>query len=65
MVITCSCGLRTTEPYLVNGEKLCAVCAEKVAPRFVSERAARNWAEYASGQRRQAHLPKSKYAREW
>ncbi len=62
-VVTCSCGLRTTEPYLINGEKLCAVCAEQVAPRIVSARAARNWTEYAQSQRRATMMPKSKYAR--
>jgi hypothetical protein len=62
-VFTCSCGMKTTSPFLINGEKLCTMCAESVAPRIVSSRAAHNWEEFTSTKRRMAHLPRSRYAR--
>ena len=40
---TCYCGLKTREPFLINGLMLCALCADKIAPRLVDTRAARNW----------------------
>jgi hypothetical protein len=42
----CDCGMRTNQPYLINGEKLCVVCAEQIAPRLVSRHVKRNWQEF-------------------
>jgi len=49
--LTCSCGIKTREPFLVNGELLCALCADKIAPRLVTSRAARNWQSFVQGNR--------------
>lgn len=62
-VFTCSCGMKTTQPFWVNGEKLCTMCADAVNPRIVSSRAARDWSEFNNTKRRMAHLPKSRYNR--
>lgn len=43
-VFTCECGVRTREPFRVNGTTMCAVCAEHVAPGLVFSRA-RRWYE--------------------
>ena len=40
---TCSCGMKTREPFLVGGELLCVICADKLSPRLVTKRAERNW----------------------
>jgi hypothetical protein len=29
----CPCGMRTTEPYLINGELVCGLCAEETLPK--------------------------------
>jgi hypothetical protein len=47
----CECGLRTRAPFMINGELMCAVCAEKVAPRLVNQRTARNWFEFQNASR--------------
>lgn len=54
---TCSCGIRTREPFLVNGEKLCTICVEQLAPRLVSRRAAANWQEFTYGNRKVPSRP--------
>lgn len=56
-VVTCTCGLKTREPFKIGGELLCAVCAERIAPGDVIARA-RQWyqAERPKKQRRWAKL---------
>lgn len=38
--------MKTREPFLVGGELLCVICADKIAPRIVTKRAERNWQEF-------------------
>lgn len=48
LIYKCDCGRRTTEPFLVNGQKYCTVCVEDLAPSLVSSRARANWREFTS-----------------
>lgn len=34
----CSCGARTTEPYMVNGVLMCGMCAEEAFPQAMRRR---------------------------
>lgn len=43
-VFQCDCGIRTREPFFVKGTKMCAVCAEQVAPALVMSKA-HQWLE--------------------
>lgn len=43
---TCSCGIKTRQPFYVNGEMLCTICAEAIAPRLVTKRAVHDWQEF-------------------
>lgn len=62
--ITCHCGLRTKEPFLVNGDVLCAVCAEKLAPALVASKA-KTWHQFYSRARsRDLGFPKHRFERE-
>ncbi len=45
---TCSCGTRTTAPFLVNGQWLCTLCAEDAYPGLVSSRARKDWNDFVS-----------------
>lgn len=47
-VYTCSCGMRTTEPFLINGVLLCTLCAESEKPSLVNRRAVANWREFTN-----------------
>ena len=42
----CSCGVKTRDPFLVNGKLMCVMCAENIAPRLVTSRTSRNWREF-------------------
>jgi hypothetical protein len=37
-VFHCSCGARTTEPYMVKGIAMCILCAQEAAPNIVERR---------------------------
>lgn len=54
---TCSCGMRTREPLLINGEKLCALCVERIAPFLVSRKASRDWREWTASNHRVPSRP--------
>jgi len=41
--VKCSCGIATTNPYLIRGELRCAVCAEELDPRMVDRRVKRDY----------------------
>lgn len=47
----CECGLLTREPFYVNGELLCAICAERAAPRIVQQRTVSNWTKFQNESR--------------
>ena len=49
---TCDCGVKTREPFMIDGRLMCTVCAEAIAPRIVSSRAVSNWSQFQTGQRR-------------
>lgn len=61
VIYTCECGVRTREPFKVNGTLMCALCAERVAPRLVDMRAARSWRQFVDATR----IPKSRTGRPW
>jgi len=61
-VFTCSCGMRTTEPFYIGGEFLCTLCAEEKNPRLVQTRAVANWREFTSQNRK---VPTRSHARNW
>jgi len=48
LIFKCDCGRRTTEPFLINGQKFCTVCAEDLAPKIVASRTRANWASFTS-----------------
>jgi len=37
-VFHCDCGVRTREPFILRGVKMCAVCAERINPAVVISR---------------------------
>jgi hypothetical protein len=41
----------TREPFYVNGEMLCAICAERAAPRLVQQRTVSNWTKFQNESR--------------
>jgi hypothetical protein len=41
-VFTCGCGRRTTEPFILRGEKFCTICADDIAPEIVTSRERHN-----------------------
>lgn len=51
---TCSCGMKTRQPFKIGGEMLCALCVEQIAPQLVTHRAARNWQQWT---RESHHVP--------
>ncbi len=62
VVFDCGCGRRTTEPFIINNEKMCVVCAEEIAPRLVERRAKYNYERY---QVRQHDVDRSRYGRHY
>ena len=50
-VTTCSCGVRTTEPFVIRGVPYCTMCAEDLEPRIVAARERRNWRAFAEPER--------------
>lgn len=50
-VYQCRCGMRTTDPFVIDGEHLCAICAEEVNPRIVNQRARENYSKYTKPER--------------
>jgi len=42
----CSCGVKTTQPFMINGQVMCVMCAENIAPRLVSAKTSRDWKEF-------------------
>jgi len=58
---TCFCGTKTRNPYLVNGELMCVICADRVAPRLVSAKTARDWQSFVASNH---HVPMS-YRPRW
>lgn len=61
-VYTCDCGMKTTEPYLIAGRLLCTMCAEEENPHIVNRRAAANWKEFTSTNRK---VPTQSHRRNW
>ena len=59
----CSCGIETTEPFLIGGVKMCAVCADEMAPEIVSARARRTWREFENEKRRRRMFPDERFTR--
>jgi len=53
----CFCGIKTREPFLINGQKMCTVCAEKVAPRLVDKRTATSWKAFTDASHRIPTMP--------
>lgn len=41
-VYVCSCGRKTTDPYIWSGQFFCVVCMEDIKPSIVSARERRN-----------------------
>jgi len=37
-VFVCSCGRKTTEPFIIRGHSVCVICAEDEAPDIVTRR---------------------------
>lgn len=58
----CACGMRTREPFVVNGVKMCTLCADRIAPRLVNHRAAASWREFTASGRR---VPTTPYRQRW
>jgi hypothetical protein len=50
-IFTCECGIRTREPFKINAQMLCAICAERVAPGLVYSKA-RRWYEAEQRERK-------------
>ena len=50
-VFTCSCGIKTTAPFYVNGMLLCTICTEDAYPHLVSRRAVEEWNKLTSQER--------------
>ena len=50
-ITLCSCGMRTTEPFVIRGVPFCAMCAEDVEPQIVAARERRNWKSYVEPER--------------
>lgn len=59
---TCSCGIKTREPFLVNGELVCVICADKSAPRLVNSRTTRNWQQFQNEAR---STPRAGFRNRW
>lgn len=51
--VTCSAckRIKTTQPFLVNGNLLCTLCVEEIAPRLVHRRAVANWRDFTNSNR--------------
>lgn len=47
-VFVCECGRKTTEPFLINGERYCTVCAEDINPQLVMRRERSNLRKYGA-----------------
>jgi len=54
---TCSCGIKTREPFIINGIKMCTVCAEQIAPRLVDSRTAASWKAFTDASHRIPTVP--------
>lgn len=56
-VFACSCGIKTRNPYYINGAVLCVMCADRVAPRLVSHRVSADWRTFTTDGRRVPTTP--------
>jgi hypothetical protein len=45
------CGLRTTEPFVIKDQTLCAICADRVDPKVVDQREAEFVRKYSAERR--------------
>lgn len=54
---TCSCGTQTRQPYLVNGNLMCVLCTDRIAPRLVNAKSARDWQTFISSNGRTPTKP--------
>lgn len=54
VVFTCSCGRRTTEPFIIGITKYCTICAEQLRPDIVASRERYNRSKYGT---RLTHSP--------
>ena len=55
---TCECGIRTTAPFLINGQWMCTVCAQDAYPGMVTKRAMRDWNEFVNERPRLQRQPR-------
>ena len=53
----CFCGMKTREPFLVNGQLMCVMCAENIAPRLVNSRTSKNWKEFTQSNHKAPSRP--------
>lgn len=60
LVFTCECGRKTTEPFVIRGEKMCVICAEDVAPMIVDQRERKNYRRYND---KHMNMDRSRYGR--
>lgn len=52
--IRCACGRQTTDPFLINGVRMCVICAEDLKPEVVDSRERFNRKRYGH---RLSHSP--------
>lgn len=60
VVFQCECGRRTTDPFIINGVKMCVICAEEADPRTVDIREKKNYRRYTT---ENMGVSKSRYGR--
>lgn len=60
VVFKCECGRRTTDPFIIDGVKMCVICAEEADPRSVDNREKRNYRRYTS---EKMNVSRSRYGR--
>lgn len=53
-VFECSCGRRTTEPFVIRGLMYCTICADEIDPKIVSSRENHNIRRFGA---RKGHSP--------
>jgi NAD-dependent SIR2 family protein deacetylase len=51
VVFTCTCGRRTTEPFIIGNQKYCTICAEQLRPDIVESRERHNRSKYGTRHR--------------
>ena len=48
VVFQCACGRKTTDPFIIDGARMCVICADQARPEIVDSRERFNRKRYGT-----------------